>query len=528
MFSFGIRYLNGFVVAAEFQDHNKVEWPPHPARVFMALAATHFQTGSDLKEKEALLWLERLNVDGKPMAPTIVSSEYSQRTPTTHYVPVNDKSGPSKALLQTALLTRRRQPRTFAHAWLNNDIVYMTWSDADPSSSVRTALGNLCRKVARIGHSISFVQMWLASAKEIGEPTWEPKDENPDIRLRIATKGTLKYLEQRFNAEKVNDYCSLQIAAFDDSNPKKQRTSKKKLKSDYPIIPVHLRPELSFYQGFVLSNKTTEDNTTGTVFSPYITVLRLEPKDSSYCYLDIISTLNLMQRWRHATMSQSNDLSESVRSLLSGHQTDGTPLKAPHVAFIPHASVGHKHADGHLLGVGLALPENISREDRQGLMVALGRVHEIRLGPLGVWNITPVIESQPPVNLRSNTWTAYPEGATRWGSVTPIVFDVHPKTKEKSAYLEKVATMISQACVRIGLPPPIDVIVSGVSSHSGAPSSREFPSVKRKDGSKRQQTHAILIFDKPVIGPIILGAGRYRGYGLCKPINSFNQKGFSR
>ena len=151
-------------------------------------------------------------------------------------------------------------------------------------------------------------------------------------------------------------------------------------------------------------------------------------------------------------------------------------------------------------------------------MITLGRVCEIRLGPLGVWNITPVIESQPPINLRSKTWTAYPEGATKWGSVTPIVFDIHPKTKEKSVYLKKVETMITRACVRIGLPPPIDVIVSGVSSHSGVPSSREFPSVKRKDGSKRQQTHAILVFDEPVIGPILLGAGRYRGYGFCKPI----------
>ena len=30
--------------------------------------------------------------------------------------------------------------------------------------------------------------------------------------------------------------------------------------------------------------------------------------------------------------------------------------------------------------------------------------------------------------------------------------------------------------------------------------------------------HAILIFSEPVVGPVLLGAGRYRGYGLCRPL----------
>jgi CRISPR-associated protein Csb2 len=30
--------------------------------------------------------------------------------------------------------------------------------------------------------------------------------------------------------------------------------------------------------------------------------------------------------------------------------------------------------------------------------------------------------------------------------------------------------------------------------------------------------HVWLRFDCPVAGPVILGAGRFMGYGLCKPI----------
>ena len=237
---------------------------------------------------------------------------------------------------------------------------------------------------------------------------------------------------------------------------------------------------------------------------------------------------SLTRRWRDAALSRSNDLSERVLSLLSGHQPDGAPLQVPHVAYAPLAFVAHEHADGHLIGIALAVPHDLPREDRRELMVALNRVREIKLGPLGVWRVAPVVESFPPVNLRPETWTAYPEGATRWATVTPIVFDVHPKTKEKSAYHEDVAAMIARACVRVGLPSPTEMIVTAVSAHLGASPSHEFPLLARKDGSKRQQTHAILVFDVPVTGPILLGAGRYRGYGLCRPINQLHRRGGSR
>jgi CRISPR-associated protein Csb2 len=78
--------------------------------------------------------------------------------------------------------------------------------------------------------------------------------------------------------------------------------------------------------------------------------------------------------------------------------------------------------------------------------------------------------------------------------------------------------MIRQCCVRIGLPAPREVIVTPVTSHRGVPPARAFPFLRRKDGAPRRHTHAILVFDEPVCGPIILGAGRYRGYGACRPV----------
>jgi CRISPR-associated protein Csb2 len=140
------------------------------------------------------------------------------------------------------------------------------------------------------------------------------------------------------------------------------------------------------------------------------------------------------------------------------------------------------------------------------------------MGPLGVWALIRDLGDRPPQNLQPEAWTAHPRGATHWATVTPIAFDRHPKEKEPRAYHHEVAEMIAEACTAIGLPRPRHVVVTPVSAHLGVPPGHAFPRLKRKDGTERRHTHAILVFDEPVRGPVLVGAGRYRGYGVCRPL----------
>jgi len=139
MFALGIRYLNGFVVASH-GSHARVEWPPHPARVFMALVAAHYQTGADAPEREALLWLE------KQPPPEIHAPEASPCAVVTQYVPVNDKAGPSKTLMHSSALTRALQPRIFARAALADDTVWLAWPHATPRTQGPQRAGRLVRQ----------------------------------------------------------------------------------------------------------------------------------------------------------------------------------------------------------------------------------------------------------------------------------------------------------------------------------------------------------------------------------------------
>jgi CRISPR-associated protein Csb2 len=527
----GIRYLNGFVAASQVDDLRRTEWPPHPGRVFMALAAAHFQTGADPEERRALCWLEGLEKGGRPLAPQIVAPDALERAVVTHYVPVNDdNAGCKKKNKKTVVfqeigqtgLRRNRQDRTFAHAWLADDRVYLAWPDIDPDDSVCRVLGDLCAKVTRIGHSSSLVQMWLANADEVGEPNWVPDDDRATAYLRIAAHGTLEYLERQFNGEAVSAFAALQETAADASDKKRQKAAKKRLGEEFTNgSPHQLRPTLSVYQGYAApAPSDAEKVAVGSVFTPHFLALRLEHEQGPYRHLDLACVLALSQRWREALLSHSNDLQQSVRNLATGHDSAGGPLQDAHLAFVPLAFVGHEHAHGHLLGAGVALPRAITREDRRAVLLAVSRVRTLKLGRLGVWRVEAVTAARPAWNLRPAAWTAAPTGATQWSTVTPVAFDHHPKSKAKAAYLDEVAAMIALSCTRIGLPEPREVIVTPVSAHLGVPAAHEFPRLHRKDGSQRRHAHAIIAFDQPVCGPILLGAGRYRGYGLCRPLNA--------
>lgn len=520
MLAFGIRYLNGFSAAAEPDDLERAEWPPHPGRVFMALAAAHFQTGADPAERDALLWLEGTERGGEISAPDIVAPDAIQRAIVRHYVPVNDKAGPSKALLHSLPLTRDRQDRAFARAWLEGDTVYLRWPDLQPSELHREALGKLCAKVTRIGHSSSLVQMWLAEPSEIGEPDWVPDDDRAIVQLRIPGPGTLDHLEQQYNAAAVEDYTALKVTEMQTSDPKIRKETRKRLKELYGNRPPpQQRPRLSLYHGYARPvRETATARAVESVFSPHPLMLQLRAKEGPHHHLDLAATLMVTHRWREAILAHSNGLPDSVRRLLSGHDANGGPSDVPHLAFLPLAFVGHAHADGHLMGMGLALPSGISRDERREALRAIAAVREVKLGELGVWSVAPVTLSQPPWTLRAEAWTAYPSGSTHWATVTPIAFDRHPKAKDKAQHQKEAAATIAEACVRIGLPKPREVIVTQVSAHVGVPPSFAFPRLARKDGSERQHTHAILVFNEPVCGPLAVGAGRFRGYGVLRPL----------
>lgn len=516
MLILGIRYLQGIAVGSH-GEHGRVEWPPHPARVFMAMVAAHYQTGADAMERAALLWIE------KQTPPDIHAPEALPCDVVTQFVPVNDKAGPAKSPVHSLSITRHRIDRTFARAALASDTVLLQWPDAEPPPAIAEALAHLCAKVTRIGHSSSLVQMWVADAGvQDGLQHWRVNETRPTHQLRIPCDGTLTLLDEMFNGEAVAHYVELLLAVDNATTSPAKTAAKKALKTAFPLgEPRQDRPRISTYAGYALADHTADaPQARSGVFSPHLALFTLERIDGPYRSLDLACTLALTDRWHEALASHANDLSPEAQSLLTGHAQNKAPLQSAHVAFLPLGFVGHPHATGHLPGIALALPNEsiMPAEVRRDILRAAGRIRELKLGRLGAWKLEPSAMVRPLETLRPATWTANPEGATHWSTVTPIAYDHHPKAKDKAGYQTEAGGMIRTNCERIGLPSPREIIITPVSAHLGTPPAHAFPRLRRKDGSERRHTHAILIFDEPVIGPILLGAGRYRGYGLCRPM----------
>ena len=206
MFALGIRYLNGWsMAAADGAKKERPEWPPHPDRVFMALAAAWFETGEDAEEGHALRWLESL------APPAVAASAATARTTVVSYVPINDarigsKMPTSSALekLKDAGLTvlpehRPRQPRGFPVAIPHDPTVHLIWPETELSSQ-RSALERLAAKVTHVGHSASFVQAWVEQNCGV-DAVWEPTDGVAVHRLRVPSAGRLDRLARAFNRD---------------------------------------------------------------------------------------------------------------------------------------------------------------------------------------------------------------------------------------------------------------------------------------------------------------------------------------
>lgn len=532
MFGLGIRYLNGWAMAsADGARKERAEWPPHPDRIFMALAAAWFETGQEPAEGAALRWLEAL-----PAAPSLSAPEATLRCvpgglrPPIHYVPVNDpsiskrktvdqavaQSAPKLAALKDAGLGqlvefRSRQPRSFPVAIppQDNEVVHLIWDDAVPDEH-RTGLASLCRKVVSVGHSASLVQMWLDDSPP--EPTLVPASGATKHRLRIFGSGRLEYLERRCNRAAVIAHADLQ-QRLKSVKGKAKKALQEDLAARFPVTPISLRPEPGLWQGYDAPSEPEAPSAKRGVFDPRLVVLTLSGKR-----LSLPSTLKLTEALRNSLLSAYGD--RAIPEWVSGHGPGGAPSKQPHLAFLALPFVGSEHADGRLMGVALAIPKTIEpAEIEQALSLWLrddhGLPRTIRLFNGRWFECTAEQETRPrpPVSLMSETWTS---ASRRWASVTPVVLDRHYDGPDK---WEQAAKSIKESCERAGLPRPLEVLLHPVSLVVGTPRSNEFPWLRRKrDGGRMHHAHAVLIFAEDVEGPVVVGAGRFRGYGLCRPL----------
>lgn len=501
MLAIEVELLTDRYAATAHNDRSRAEWPPHPARFFSALvAALHDHDPVDPHEREALLWLE-----GQPPpsldADLFVTDHLGRRRVLDVFVPVNDvvmtfkkAKGVEKLNASDPLSTgipRTKQARAFPTAVPARSRFAFVWPESIPEA-LRTALDHLCARVTRLGHSSSLVRCAIVDRPIT--PTLIP-NEDGDVVLRTFGPNQLARLETEF--------------------VRHQGVENRVL----PAIPKR-------YGKFDADLSDTATVSAESIFSnDWVIFERVggaRPLSSR--------GTDLSRALRDALFDQHG--LKTLPAALSGHQQDGSATDQPHVVFVALPFVGHEHADASVQGCAIVIPRGLADSDREGLLrlvAAWERNRSIDIDgtmELAGANLPTVrlkrVELAAKSTLRPATWC---RPARHFVTATPIALDRNPgnlrsnqnRTAHKAAM--EAQRYVADACTRIGLPRPMSVEVSLAPLLPGAQPVHAFlPWPGRPGRTARVRVHADIRFAEPVRGPVLLGAGRFFGLGLCLPI----------
>ena len=339
-----VEYITGYAVAQT--PGGEAEWPPHPARLFMALVAAVYETGGDAGRLAALEWLETL------APPAVIASGGFERSRPDVYVPRNDatsQSGDEKEKIFVLPQCRtNRRPRTFARFRPDDPNVTFEWRD-DPSGYAEE-LNDACESVTRLGHSASLVhcRLDLAVVPDDGRVRWKP-DDFGNMRLRVTNDGTLRYLDDAFDAkgyadlERRREEQDALARRITDLKAERERATgkgsqqrKAELKTridaladkqhDVPDPPPRQRPAMRVAHGY--RKATAPTDAPGTLFDPRPYVFTLSRLDSTFRFLSAERGPDVCAAMRGALMSKAGD---DAPPTLSGHDADKSPIQGPHV-----------------------------------------------------------------------------------------------------------------------------------------------------------------------------------------------------
>lgn len=557
MIAIEIELLTGRYVATEFNDRRKPEWPPHPARLFSALVATACeQEELSGNLRAALEWLEQQG------DPDVLASDAKPRMAVTTYVPENttrvladcsradqdlqkalqavaeaEQSGNAKGIRRargaadraqrkldeqvTKAITddgkfnasacahaqemlpdhRGKQPRTLPSMTPFEPRIRYVWPEAKPDGRIHRSLSALARNMVRLGHSSSLVACRVVdSDRELnpsdGLHTWQPTGDgsaqqftgDESVVLRTVGPGQLGRLESAY-------------ARHQGVDPR--------------ILP-------ALHQRYGRQDRAAAAEPARSVFGEWLVLREVATEGGSRVGLRLTRTEDLTRALRSAILHHADDPPPGV---LSGHSPGGRPLDRPHVAFLALGDVGWDYASGAVLGAAILMPRDVDSSDRRAILRAIGRWESqglrLVLGRAGALQLERILDGDPRRTLQSSSWT---RASDRWASVTPVALDQNPGNLSArnpvvaANAAARAEQIVARSCEHVGLPSPAWVQVMPRSLCAAAPDARRFmPYPRNGRGFRRVCVHVELQFNEPVVGPVVLGAGRYFGLGLCRP-----------
>lgn len=446
-----VRFLSGCYEVGTPADAEP--WPPHPRRMFGALVAAAASANAGW---EALCWLERQG------PPTVVAGDAEQSC-WTDMVAIN-REEPSAALRMGALPRRGARARTSYRWSVSDPVVEYVW-DATPDRGTAKALQQVAHGVGYLGMSSSPTVVTVGRPGGVGRRhEWVVGRAAATIVLQCPTAGSVTALSDAFEV---------------GASP------------DIAYVPV------SYHRAGHAPPAGPIDGP----WDPELVVWRLPGGWRP----PLAAAVRMSNALRAAALDASAGECDAVRRLVAGHDPDGSPSSATHVAWVALPDAGHAHATGAVMGVAAAVPAGLPSALHGRLVAALSGVDRVQGR-----EVSQVIEGSDavPGALQSRRWTA---PSRRWETVTPVAV-------AGAGDLSRPNRAVRKSCDIAGFPRPAAVSCPSFRRQPGIP---EFRAEHATRGPGHRKVpgvvHTAIEFDTAVRGPVLLGPSRHFGVGLLAP-----------
>lgn len=446
------------------------EWPPSPMRLFAAfVAADGTRKNCWATDGSELEWFEQLS-------PPVIHAD-SKRLHNTllpRYVVRYRHSGLSKKLKELACqqeyinrestLVRpgiRISPR-------DSHIVYL-WDVETPNKSIFKALQRRAARVGYLGTSDSPVRVRVSSSTSaIADKTHAfVPDESGDTVINVAKPGDLRILD-RF---------------YDEWRKRGASVSR----SQFPALGRGIR-----YRSPKLSKPVNRGKVVAWMrFDSAVSGRRISA---------------VTQLFKQSVLSHYQHFYGEPPQVLHGHGFRGKGYEIARYLALP--DVGYPRSKGRIHGIALWMPPNSHPMERERSRNAAFAVRRL-LGPSIKVSLQPHLEPHTRKDrpIAANSWRWLGQ-SKEWVTAFPAIHE-----RRRTPDLNE----IGRWCNHSGLPEPIEVRSSRTPMVPGAVDLSPVE-VNRPNRPALPYSHIWMRFAQDICGPVVVGSGRQRGFGLCIPL----------
>lgn len=214
--------------------------------------------------------------------------------------------------------------------------------------------------------------------------------------------------------------------------------------------------------------------------------------------------------FKRAVYSRYNELHGDVPpAWFHGHGLRRADGEWQLARFLPLPNVDNEYANGRIHGIAVWLPPGVKNNETRRVVDSVQSVTHLA-------GITKVLGVADERDSRRRVWTTNPRRWIRpsrqWASAFPVVSDRHGPVHLLSS------ADVARWCRQSGLPEPLAARVSRAPLMPGAVDLSQPETARPGHRQTRPWAHVEMFFPQQDKGPVVIGAARSYGLGLCAPV----------